>query len=50
MNQIVPFEGNNVSAVFAGLFPLEKLGSVTGGYPIISIKGLCKIETRTVFL
>lgn len=44
MNQIVPFESGKVPAVFAGLFPLEKLGGVTGGYPIISIKG--KIFTK----
>lgn len=44
MNQIVPFESSSVPALFAGLFPLEKLGNVTGGYPIISIKG--KIFTK----
>lgn len=44
MSQIVPFETGKVPAVFAGLFPLEKLGGVSGGYPIISIKG--KVFTK----
>lgn len=44
MSQIVPFENAKLPAKFAGLFQVEKLGGVSGGYPIISIKG--KIFTR----
>lgn len=46
MNQIIPFESASVPAAFKGLFPLEKLGGVSGGYPIISIKG--KIFTKVM--
>jgi hypothetical protein len=44
MTQIIPFEQAKVPAKLASLFPLEKLGGVSGGFPIISIKG--KIFTR----
>ena len=44
MSQIIPFEKANIPARFAQMFPLEKLGTVSGGFPIISIKG--KIFTR----
>lgn len=44
MSQIIPFEKANIPARFAQMFPVEKLGTVSGGFPIISIKG--KIFTR----
>ena len=44
MSQIIPFESAKLPTKFAGMFQLEKLGGVSGGYPIISIKG--KIFTR----
>lgn len=44
MSQIIPFEKANIPARFAQMFPIEKLGTVSGGFPIISIKG--KIFTR----
>lgn len=44
MSQIIPFEKGNIPARFAQMFPVEKLGTVSGGFPIISIKG--KIFTR----
>lgn len=44
MSQIIPFEKGNIPARFAQMFPVEKLGTVSGGFPIISIKG--KVFTR----
>lgn len=44
MSQIIPFEKANVPARFAGMFKIEKLGGVSGGFPIISIKG--KVFTK----
>lgn len=44
MSQIIPFETGKLPAKFAELFPIERLGTVGGGFPIISIKG--KVFTR----
>ncbi len=44
MSQIIPFEKANVPARFAAMFAVEKLGGVSGGFPIISIKG--KVFTK----
>jgi hypothetical protein len=45
MTQIIPFEQSNLAvSKYANVIPLEKLGGVSGGFPIISIKG--KVFTR----
>ena len=44
MSQVIPFESSSALAKYSQVLGLEKLGGISGGYPIISIKG--KVFTK----